>query len=158
VKQTGDHRLVKARAEFDAAVPHAKDFRDFLEHLDVYLREDGGLQKSGEVAKGVDLEVEWGRHTGRVTLRLGEDHTLDLEDAVEAAFPLAEVTTTVWFDQVMKGMKSPAARASSRGRGGSSRRFAASGDGPAARCEENARAFRPPARRSSHHSRTPSCP
>jgi hypothetical protein len=103
LKQTGDHRLVRARAEFDAAVPHAKDFRDFLEHLDRYLRDEGDLQKRGDVATGVDLVVHWGRQTGRVTLGFG-DHLLDLGDAAEAAHPLAEVTAAVWFDHVMKGM------------------------------------------------------
>jgi hypothetical protein len=103
LKETGDHRLVKARAEFDAAVPHAKDFRDFLEHLDRYLRGEGNLQKAGAVATGVDLVVDWGRQTGRVTLRLDE-HLLDLGDAAEAAHALAEVTAAVWFEHVMKGM------------------------------------------------------
>jgi hypothetical protein len=104
LKQSGDHRLVKARAEFDAAVPHAKDFRDFLEHLDVYLRDEGNLQKTGDAATGVDLVVRWGRQTGRVTLGFG-DHLLDLGDATDAARPLAEVTATVWFEHVMKGME-----------------------------------------------------
>lgn len=104
LSRTGDHRLVSAGAEFEAAVPHAKDFRDFLEHIDLYLRDEGNLQKTGDVATGVDLVVHWGRRTGRVTLEFG-DHLLDLRDATEAALALAEVSTEIWTEYVMKGME-----------------------------------------------------
>jgi hypothetical protein len=104
LKQTGDHRLVKARAVFDAAVPDAKDFRDFLEHLHIYVLDEGDLQKTGAVATGVDLVVRWGRETGRVTLAFG-DRLLDLGEAAEAAHALAEVTAAVWLEHVMKGVE-----------------------------------------------------
>jgi hypothetical protein len=99
LKQTGDHRLAEARAAFDAAVPHAKTFRDFLEHLDKYLRDQGNLQLDGSVALGLEMEAAHERSTGRLTLRFGEDHELDLDDAADAALALAEVTAQVWFER-----------------------------------------------------------
>jgi hypothetical protein len=56
-KETRDHRLVEARAEFDAAVPHAKDFRDFLEHLDDYLRGTG--KRQGETGTSRPVLTSW---------------------------------------------------------------------------------------------------
>jgi hypothetical protein len=102
VKQTGDHRLADARAAFDAAVPHAKDFRDVLEHIDDYLRDRGKLQTKGRMPLGVEMEVAHERSTGRVTLRFGDDHELDLFDATDAALVLAEVTAEVWFERTTR--------------------------------------------------------
>jgi hypothetical protein len=99
LKQTGDHRLAKARTAFDAAVPHAKDFRDFLEHLDEYLLDRGKRQLEGSVALGLKMEVAHERGTGVVTLRFGE-HQLDLDEATHAALGLAQVTAEVWFDRM----------------------------------------------------------
>jgi hypothetical protein len=87
-----------ARAVFDAAVPHAKVFRDFLEHLDEYLRDRGHRQLDGTVPLGQEMQVAHDRATGRVTLRFG-DHELDLDEASEAALALAEVTAEVWFER-----------------------------------------------------------
>jgi hypothetical protein len=98
VEQTGDERLVRARAAFNAAVPHAWDFRDFLEHLDDYLRNRGNLQ--AKVGHGVDLVVEHERRTGRLTLELGS-YQLDVDGAAGAALELAEVTVDVWGDYVI---------------------------------------------------------
>lgn len=98
LEQTGDARLARARATFDAAVPHAWNFRDFLEHLDCYLRDKGNLQ--AKVGHGVDLAVEHERRTGRLTLELG-NYQLDVDGAAEAALELAEVTADVWADYVM---------------------------------------------------------
>lgn len=102
LKQTGDHRLANARAAFDAAVPHAKDFRDVLEHIDDYLRDQGKLQLKGRMPLGVEMEVAHERSTGRVTLRFGDDHELDLIDATDAALVLAEVTAEVWFERTAR--------------------------------------------------------
>jgi hypothetical protein len=99
LKQTRDHRLNKARAAFDAAVPHAKTFRDFLEHLDEYLRDRGKLQCEGTVALGLEMEAVHERTTGRVMLRYG-DHELDLGEASTAALALAKVTAEVWFERM----------------------------------------------------------
>jgi hypothetical protein len=42
-----DRRVIEAREEFEHSVPHAKDFRDILEHLDDYQAGKGRLQKPG---------------------------------------------------------------------------------------------------------------
>jgi hypothetical protein len=110
LKQTGDHRLKDARAAFDAQVPHAKDFRDFLEHLDEYLLDRGKLQREGRLALGLAMQVVHARSTGRVTLRFGDDHELDLYDATDAALVLAAVTAEVWFERMERD---EAARAAS---------------------------------------------
>jgi hypothetical protein len=102
LKQTGDHRLAKARATFDAAVPHAKTFRDFLEHIDDYLRDRGKLQDEGSVALGLEMVAVHERATGRVALRFG-DHELDLDEAADAALVLAEATAEVWFERTAPG-------------------------------------------------------
>ena len=101
---TGNERLVTARADFDAAVPNAKTFRDFLEHLDEYLLNRGNLQRSGSIAPGTELLVDHARRTGRVTLRF-DNLSLDLCEAAEAALQLADVTADVWFEHVMDAMK-----------------------------------------------------
>jgi hypothetical protein len=105
VKQTGDRRLADARGAFNAAVPHAKDFRDVLEHSDKYLRDRGNLQLAGKMPLGVEVEVVHERSTGRVTLRFGDDHELDLFDAADAALVLAEVTAEVWFERTKRDEK-----------------------------------------------------
>ena len=98
LRQTGDHRLSEARGAFDAAVPHAKTFRDFLEHIDDYLLDRGDLQRKGQVARGLEMVAVHERATGRVMLRFGE-YELDLDEASEAALTLAEVTAEVWLER-----------------------------------------------------------
>lgn len=50
------------------------------------------------------MGVRHDRRTGRVTLDFG-DLRLDVGAAAEAALALADVTATVWFDHVMRGME-----------------------------------------------------
>jgi hypothetical protein len=57
MRQTGDRRLADARAAFDAAVPHAKNFRDFLEHIDEYLLDRGKLQREERIALGLQMQA-----------------------------------------------------------------------------------------------------
>lgn len=64
LRQTGDPRVREAGAEFDAAVPHARQFRNILEHMHEYFRDEGLLQQRGVVATGQQLGARWGRDTG----------------------------------------------------------------------------------------------
>ena len=99
--QTGDRRLTEARAQFDASVPNAREFRNILEHMHEYFRDEGLLQKRGVVATGQQLGTRWGRDTGRVTMDFG-DMELDLWDAADAALALAQVTANVWAEYLLK--------------------------------------------------------
>src|SRR5437868_4823688 len=55
-KQISDTRLAQARATFIAAAPQAKNFREFFEHLDEYLRTRQRLSgwKSGERSRATE--------------------------------------------------------------------------------------------------------
>jgi hypothetical protein len=109
LKQTGDGRLIEARAEFDAAVPNAREFRNILEHMHEYFRDEGLLQKQGVVATGQQLGARWGRDTGRVTMDFG-DMQLDLWDAADAALALAQTTANVWAEHLLQDDDDDAAR------------------------------------------------
>jgi hypothetical protein len=102
LRQTGDRRLTEAGAQFDAAVPNAREFRNILEHMHEYFRDEGVLQERGVVATGQQLGTRWGRDSGRVTMDFG-DMQLDLWDAADAALALAQVTANVWAEYLLKG-------------------------------------------------------
>jgi hypothetical protein len=102
LRQTGDRGLTEARAQFDAAVPNAREFRNILEHMHEYFRDEGLLQERGVVATGQQLGTRWGRDSGRVTMDFG-DMQLDLWDPADAALALAQVTANVWAEYLLKG-------------------------------------------------------
>lgn len=105
LRVTGDQRLRDARAAFDAAVPDAKDFRDFLEHLDEYALGTGKLQRSGDVSEEPNFAIVATRPGGPVRLQFDE-RELDLGEAAEAALRLADVTQQVWSDSLTAFLKS----------------------------------------------------
>lgn len=98
--ESADPRLEEARTEFDAAVPNAREFRNILEHMHEYFRDEGLLQRRGVVATGQQLGTRWGRDTGRVTMDFG-DMELDLWDAADAALALAQVTADIWAEYLL---------------------------------------------------------
>ena len=88
---TGDHRLVQARDAFDSEFPHAKDFRDILEHVDAYMIGEGNLQDDGTLERAygfphVELEGEEG--DGEVVFWFDE-FSVPLKAAARAAAGLA---------------------------------------------------------------------
>lgn len=94
-KQISDARLSLARANFVAAAPEAKDFRDFFEHLDAYLLGSGRAQREGQIAGRISpvLRLRWGH--ANVVVDFG-GATLDVTAAGAAAVKLAEATGEVW--------------------------------------------------------------
>jgi len=103
---TDDERLLEARRTFDGASPHAvaKDFRDFLEHLDDYLLGRGKHQEpSGSVGRRPGFEPVI-RVSGEVVLRF-DQYELDLGDAAAAALELVAVVEQVRSDQVAAGLR-----------------------------------------------------
>ena len=77
--------LRAAFANFDAAVPNAKDVRDIIEHFDDYERGRGDLQKKGEPA--LILMYEDDGSSFQLTLMRG--YTINVTKAAVAAEALA---------------------------------------------------------------------
>lgn len=108
LKLTSDERLREARRTFDGTIPHAnaKDFRDFLEHLEEYLLGCGKLQKkSGPVGQRPGFEPVIRPGPPRKVVLRFDRYELDLGDAAAAALELAAVVEQVWRDQVSDGMR-----------------------------------------------------
>lgn len=96
MSSTGNTELDLAGAAFDARVPHAKDFRDVLEHIDEYAAGEGRLQAGDLDARKFGLRVSFdvADSTGEVTLLMGQ-RSLPVKDAAHAAIELAAVIETV---------------------------------------------------------------
>lgn len=98
--QTEDDRLAPARAEFLKVAPHAKDIRDFYEHLDEYVLGTGRKQKKGHVHARVApvLFSRW--DCDNVEIRFGGALRMDITLAGLAAVKLAEGTAAVWEEHL----------------------------------------------------------
>ena len=81
---TQDAALVDALADFDRALPHARDMRDVREHISHYIRDKGNLQADGtapgrQVRGGALAVTTWlGQGRGTIFVWAGKEIHLDL--------------------------------------------------------------------------------
>lgn len=101
-----DWRYIEALDAFFEAAPHAKAFRDQLEHLDEYLQGTGWAQKRGEVPPKISAGVLVRLQQGRVYVRFG-DQRLDVYATAAAAIRLADTADEIWGDRVFAAMPPP---------------------------------------------------
>jgi len=89
--RTSSRDVEAAGAAFDAHVPHAKAFRDVLEHIDEYEAGAGRLQANDSEAQkfGLRLDFDANDPNGHVTLLLGK-RSVPVKDAALAAIDLAD--------------------------------------------------------------------
>jgi hypothetical protein len=94
---TGDDELAKARARFDAAIPHAEGLREVIAHLDAYAVGEGWRQTGHQMPplseQYVSTYIYWTDGGGTI-LALG-DQQLNLRVAASAAADLAQVVERV---------------------------------------------------------------
>lgn len=97
-KKTSDPRLTEARAEFEAAAPNAKRFRDFFEHLGEYLLDTPSKHVKFPGRAAPRLQSYW--DCDNVLVVMGP-HDMDVTLAAVAAIELGEASGAVW-DEHMK--------------------------------------------------------
>jgi hypothetical protein len=99
-KLTGDAELARARADFDAVAPRAKDVRDVAAHLDEYAIGEGKRQTERRqqheraMSSATSSRSSTGPPQVRRTSTFGGDG-LDLHAAARAAIALAAVVERV---------------------------------------------------------------
>ena len=106
---TGDPQLVDADSEVRAAMPHVKDARDILEHLDEYAIGLGRLQLSGQVdVKDPLPKLSYRSSTdskGELDLRLAE-RIIPLKATTRATINLSELLTRFgWTTSILTASK-----------------------------------------------------
>lgn len=102
-KLTGDHRVRDDLSSFEAAFPHAKDFRDFLTHKDAYIVGKGDQQRgdSATVRPDAILLSIFTEPGGLVTLQL-DSYSVPLTEPARAAADLAAAASDVVGDLLVK--------------------------------------------------------
>jgi hypothetical protein len=100
-----DPRLSSATAEFLRLAPHAKDLRDFLEHLDEYAVGEGHMHRAGrldsrdrEIHFLLPEECQW---DDEIVVQVGEN-LAPVKTAAHAAMKLAETLVEVQNDELAK--------------------------------------------------------
>jgi hypothetical protein len=106
-KQVDDRRLGRARAKFDAAVPRAKELRDFYEHLDEYLLDSPRKHVKVPGRAAPVLFSRW--DCENVVVRFGE-REIDVTLAALAAIELGRESEARWdehLDRIRRANPSP---------------------------------------------------
>jgi hypothetical protein len=109
-KELSDNpRLVEAERDFMRLAPHAKELRDFLEHLDEYAIGAGRMHKSGALDRrnrGVQLLMPegGGQADDEITVVLGK-RLVPVKTAAHAAMALADALAEVHREELDKTMR-----------------------------------------------------
>lgn len=109
-KELSDNpRLAEAERDFLRLAPHAKDLRDFLEHLDEYAVGAGHMHTSGALDRrdrsvGLLMPEGGGQPDDEVTVVLGE-RLVPVKTAAHAAMALADALADVHREELDKTMR-----------------------------------------------------
>jgi hypothetical protein len=95
-KHVADPRLAQARAKFETAA-HAKELRDFYEHLDEYLLDSPKKQVKFPGRAAPVLHCRWG--CDNVTVSFGK-RELDITLAAVAAIELGRESEALWDEHL----------------------------------------------------------